>query len=61
MIGIITIGMTDDAIQAAIEITYIKRGQFSMMYMYYRLLLNWTRKGLHSWDIRYTPRKAGQI
>ena len=60
MIGIITIGMTDDAIQAAIEITYIKRGQFSMMYMY-RPLLNWTRKGLHSWDIRYTPRKAGQI
>lgn len=55
MVEIINIGMTDDAIQAAIEITYTRRNQFSMMYMY-RVLLSWAGKGLYGGDSRYTSK-----
>lgn len=55
MIEIIKIGMTDKAIQAAIEKTHTRHSKISVMNAY-RQLMNWAIEGLYGGDSRYTPK-----
>lgn len=59
MIEIIKIGMTDEAIQAAIEKTHTRRGRISVMNAY-KVLLNWAIEGLYGGDSRYTSKHGSE-